>query len=203
MVGTYHNRIWESDRVSDKRFNPKHLHKLDSPEREKLLPKEEILAALNIQSTDTILDLGSGTGYFTIPLANKTNGTVYGLDVEKEMLLYLKDRFTSEDITNVELVEGKIENVPLQDQMVDKVVASMVLHEIEPLKAGLNEINRLLRKGGRCLVVEWVKKDATDGPPKNHRLDADILMKNIKENGFQNVEITYSSEEIYVVCFNK
>src|SRR5699024_540048 len=126
---------WESDYVRDKRFNPKHLHKLDTPEREKLLPKEEILDVLNIKSTDTILDLGSGTGYFTIPLASKTNGIVYGLDIEKEMLQYLKGRYTKKNITNIELVEGKIENIPLQDQIVDKILASMVLHEIEPLKA--------------------------------------------------------------------
>lgn len=189
--------------MSDKRFNPEHLHKLDSPEREKTLPKEKVLHALNITSADTILDLGSGTGYFTIPLAHKTNEMVYALDVEQEMLAYLKDRFTNAAITNIELVEGKIEEVPLENLSVDKVVASMVLHEIEPLEAGLNEIYRLLRKGGRCVVVEWVKKDATNGPPKNHRIDAVELSDNIQKAGFQNINITYSTEDIYVVCFDK
>lgn len=195
--------LLRSDDVSDKRFNPNHLHKLDSPEREKLLPKGKILHGLDVQSSDDILDLGSGTGYFTIPLAEKTEKKVYALDVANEMLNYLKDRYTDAGITNIELVEGAIEHVPLEKNCVDKVMASMVLHEIEPLEAGLNEIYRLLRKGGRALVVEWVKKEASDGPPKHHRLDADLLMDNIKEAGFHNINMTYSSEDIYVVSFDK
>lgn len=71
----------------DKRFNPEHAAKLDNPERRKALPPETILTLLDIQTGDTVLDLGAGTGYFTLP-ASKLCREVIALDVEPQMLDY-------------------------------------------------------------------------------------------------------------------
>ncbi len=69
----------------EKRFNPQHLHKLDNPERRKSLPPDKLLDLLKIRDTDTVLDLGAGTGYFTLPaswLCEKFDG----LEAEPQML---------------------------------------------------------------------------------------------------------------------
>jgi ubiquinone/menaquinone biosynthesis C-methylase UbiE len=74
------------------RFDPSKKDLLDSPERKKLLPPEKLLSLLPIQKNHDILDLGAGSGYFAIPTAQLTDGTIYALDLEPEMLAVLKAR---------------------------------------------------------------------------------------------------------------
>lgn len=124
--------------MNEKRFDPAKLERLDSPERRKALPPDELLKKLPINKQDNILDLGAGTGYFALPAARMTNGTVYALDVEPQMLAFLKERMEADGITNVELVQGEIEGIPLADHIVNHIIASFVLHEVEPLSKGLN-----------------------------------------------------------------
>lgn len=189
--------------VSERRFNPAHLKKLDDPKRRQLLPLDQTLSLLTIQGKKHVLDLGAGTGYFTIPAARATDGTVYALDIEQKMLSVLRDRVTSQGLTNVQLIEGPIEDVPMEDEVVDYVIASMVLHEVEPLSKGLQEVGRLLKKGGTCLCVEWEKVETDQGPPLNHRIHSKTMKDKLEQFGFKNICISFPSPEIYTITFEK
>lgn len=153
--------------MNEKRFDPAKLERLDNPERRKALPPDELLKKLPIEKEDNILDLGAGTGYFTLPAARMTNGTVYALDVEPQMLAFLKERVEADAVTNVELVQGEIEEIPLADHIVNHVIASFVLHEVEPLSKGLQEVYRTLQVGGHLFCLEWEQKEEEKGPPLN------------------------------------
>src|SRR5699024_12558672 len=82
--------------VSERRLNPAHLKKLDDPKRRQLLPLDQTLSLLTIQGKKHVLDLGAGTGYFTIPAARATDGTVYDLDIDTKMLSVLLDQRSEE-----------------------------------------------------------------------------------------------------------
>lgn len=56
---------------------------------------------LPVQANATVVDLGAGTGYFSIPAAHITKGTVQALDVEPKMLEVLKTRVEKQGLTNV------------------------------------------------------------------------------------------------------
>lgn len=114
--------------MTERRFKPEHMKKLDNPERRKLLPPHKLLELLEIQDNDILIDLGAGTGYFTIPAASLTRNKVYALDVEPQMLQYLGKRVEEQKLDNVELIEGAIEHIPLTGQIADHVIASFVLH---------------------------------------------------------------------------
>lgn len=187
--------------MSDRRFNPKGMAKLDSPERTKLLPPKEILSALNIEKGDTIADLGAGTGYFTIPASRQTESTVFAVDIEPQMLNVLEERLTAQHISNAELIKGPIESIPMDDQSVDKVIASMVLHEVEPLTKGLQEIKRILKPGGLCICVEWEKEQAEQGPPLHHRIHSSDMKQVVEQEGFQVINVFSPSESVYVMTF--
>ncbi|WJH32787.1 hypothetical protein N6H14_21250 [Paenibacillus sp. CC-CFT747] len=58
------------------RFNPDNKDALESAVRKKLMPPDKLLGLLPIQKNHQILDLGAGTGYFSIPAAHMTNGLV-------------------------------------------------------------------------------------------------------------------------------
>ncbi|WP_223200047.1 class I SAM-dependent methyltransferase [Paenibacillus sp. 37] len=186
----------------EKRFNPEKLARLDSLERKKALPPETILALLDIKKSDTILDLGAGTGYFTLPASTLCH-QVYALDVSPLMLQHLQEKIAEQETTNVELLEGKIEQIPVESQAADHIIASFVIHEVEPLQDGLKEIQRVLKAGGKVLCIEWEKKQMEQGPPLEHRLHSSELSQSFEEHGFTIEQISFPNEQHYVIIARK
>ncbi|WP_252315939.1 class I SAM-dependent methyltransferase [Sinobaca sp. H24] len=83
-----------------------HHHKgkvsyLDSQERRDELPPEEVFGMIPLKSSDDVLDFGAGTGYFSIPAAKKTAGTVYALDTDDSMLEIIRSKTVKEGLTNI------------------------------------------------------------------------------------------------------
>lgn len=189
--------------MSKRRFNPDSMSKLDNPERYKLIPIKEILANLNVTRKDKILDLGAGTGYFTFPIAEKTNETVFALDIEQRMLDVLNERKDDFNTSNVEVIKGLIENIPMESNKVHRAIASMVLHEVEPLSKGLQEIKRVLKDEGQGILVEWEKEETENGPPLHHRIHSQDMKKAVEQEGFTVTDISFPSEAIYTITFKK
>ncbi|GIP35052.1 class I SAM-dependent methyltransferase [Paenibacillus sp. J2TS4] len=189
--------------MHERRFNPANLERLDNPERRKTLPPEQILRLLPVQPEDTILDAGAGSGYFTIPAARMTEGVVYALDVEPQMLEVLKSRVEEQGLTNVERKEGPLEAIPFADGCVDHVIASMVLHEAEPFTQGAAEISRVLKPGGHLLCLEWEHKVTESGPPPSHRIPSEQMEEALKEAGLEVVHRENPSDAIYLLVARK
>jgi ubiquinone/menaquinone biosynthesis C-methylase UbiE len=188
--------------MSERRFNPANRAKLDNPERRRALPPEQLLQMLNIKANEDILDLGAGTGYFTIPAAQITNGSVYALDVSPQMLEVIRDQANEQNLRNIKLVEGVIEHIPLEDNAVDHVIASFVLHEVE-LSISLGEIRRVLREGGLCFCLEWEMKEEDKGPPLDHRIHSDELKKAFVQHGFTVEKQTSPTDSHYILIIRK
>lgn len=189
--------------MSDRRFDPSKLAKLDNPERRKALPPEKLLTMLDIKEKDDILDLGAGTGYFTIPAARMTKGTIYALDVEPQMLSVLKERVSEQGLNHIQYVQGEIENIPLGDAIANHIIASFVLHEVEPLSKGLQEIYRTLKDNGTCFCLEWEKKEMEQGPPMHHRIHSSDLEEAVKEEGFRVIGKSFPTDAHYILIFQK
>jgi ubiquinone/menaquinone biosynthesis C-methylase UbiE len=117
-----------------------------------------------IEREHTVLDIGSGTGYFTIPVSQMTKERVIALDIEPQMIANLKERMEKEGIQNIELLQGVIEELPLSNESVNHVIASFVLHEVTPLSKGLQEIYRVMIAGGYFICLEWEMKEEEKGP---------------------------------------
>jgi ubiquinone/menaquinone biosynthesis C-methylase UbiE len=189
--------------MSERRFDPANMSKLDNPERRKALPPDQILSLLEIDMDHSVLDLGAGTGYFSLPAAGLTAGTVYALDVEPQMLELLKQRAQDGRVNNIKLLQGAIEEIPMENDKADRVIASLVLHEVEPLSKGLQEIRRVLKPAGRCLCLEWEKKPMEQGPPLEHRIHSDEMKKSFEENGFTILTVTFPTESHYIIVAQK
>lgn len=166
------------------RFRPEHVEKLDNPERRRLLPPLQILAGLQIGESHVVADIGCGIGYFTIPAAKQTQENVYAVDIEQKMLEYLGNRIQPEGIKNITAMQGSAESLPLPSCSVDRMIYSLILHEVDDLKATLREMKRILRKDGRVLMIEWEKKETQSGPPVEHRIAATDLLDKLEEAGF-------------------
>ncbi|MCZ7355654.1 MAG: class I SAM-dependent methyltransferase [Candidatus Methanoperedens sp.] len=182
------------------KFNPQNAGILDSPDRIRILNPESILDRL---TRDMILvDLGCGTGYFSIPASMKVK-KVFALDVQQEMLDSLGDKIKKENITNIETILSGESSIPLPDNSAHVLLMVNVFHELEDREAILREGRRILFSGGKLMIIDWKKMQMDFGPPVEERLTPDEIISICKDNGFELKEESDAGPYNYLLVFEK
>ncbi len=166
------------------KFDPANKAKLDSPERRKYLDPDAIVEMLGVKGGMSVADIGSGSGFFTIPLAGLCGGgaTVYALDISQEMLDALRSRAKGMD--NIRYVLTKEDSIPLDDGAVDLAIMVNVLHELDG-DGTLREVRRILKPGGKLAIADWAKRPMMGGPPLAHRVSEDDAVEKVAAAGFE------------------
>jgi ubiquinone/menaquinone biosynthesis C-methylase UbiE len=150
------------------KFNIKNIEKLDNPQRRKSMPPEETLEKFKIGDSGTFLDVGCGLGYFTIPAAKiLKNGKAVGIDIMPEILEVARER--AEGINNIELKKSGEYDFPIENESIDYLFISNVIHEIDDKVTYFNEIKRVLKKSGYLCIIDWEKREMDMGPPVTER----------------------------------
>ncbi|GAB6927299.1 class I SAM-dependent methyltransferase [Paenibacillus sp. JCM 10914] len=181
------------------RFDRTLIDRLESPERKRELPADELLKKLGVHGDVDVLDIGAGTGYFSIPASGMTAGTVFAVDTEPVMLQLMRDRAAAQGTKNMEVREGIIEQLPLADASVDRVIASLILHITERLEDSVKELARVLRPGGRCLCLEWQEDPNEQRDPKPSRVKPEHMQAVLEQAGFQVNGIEFVSDRHYLI----
>jgi len=121
------------------------------------------------------VDFGCGSGSWALPLAKSLDlGTVYGLDILEEPLSVLKGRARAEGLENIKTILADIEKGSgLDNEIADLVLITDLLFETDNDKAIFEEAKRILKRGGKILVVDW-KKDVALGPKNGWVLPSEI-----------------------------
>ena len=120
--------------------------------------KRELIDIMNIQITDNIIDVGSGTGDLVNLIIKKDlKNDVYSVDLNKEMLKYGKMRFKSKKI---KFVNANAENLPFNDNYFDKYIISFCLRNVTDIKKALEEALRVLKPGGTFYCLEFSKPES-------------------------------------------
>lgn len=173
---------------------------LDDPQRNGGLTAEALLDQLHIKKSDQILDFGAGTGYFTLPLAQRIDDTVYALDTDPSMLALIREKAQAAAIENIELVSSELTNTALAEDSLDIILASLVMHEITSLGPVLDNMHSLLNTGGRLIAIELEPKT---GGPKAPRLTSSDLEQQLSAAGFEVVEKFFPAPSLYVLVAKK
>ncbi|PPA69394.1 class I SAM-dependent methyltransferase [Jeotgalibacillus proteolyticus] len=173
---------------------------LESPERKKEFSPEQLLDLIRLRESDNVLDFGAGTGYFTIPAAKRVKGNVYAMDIDASMLGIIIEKSRKEQLENIVPVEGSIEALPVSESSIDVVIASLVLHEIQPLAPLLQQLKKVLKKDGYLICLELEPKGSSGKAP---RITSEGMKLAMKEAGFHVKEIIFPSEALYLLVTQK
>lgn len=192
------NHIHHYNQLDQKFLNK--ISFLDSKQRESLIPPEVLISQMPIQKNDTLLDVGAGTGFFTIPMAECTSSKVYALDPDRRMLSVIEEKAKEKGLTNIEIIQDYLENLSIQNDSIDFVMASLILHEVSSLTKSLSNLFEVLKTGGHLLCLEYEKDDLIiEGPPMSIRIGSDELEKVLTSIGFEIVKNTKINDAIYTV----
>jgi protein-L-isoaspartate O-methyltransferase len=134
---------------------------LERPERTQEERPDLVLAALDLKPGMRVADIGAGSGYYSSRMAERvgSEGTVYAVDVQPEMLDILRLQMKLERVTNVTPVLGSETDPRLPAGALDLAIMVDVYHEFEYPYEMLAAIVKALKPGGRVVFVEFRGND--------------------------------------------
>ncbi len=118
-------------------------------------------ALLKMLPPIVVADLGSGEGLLSELLAHRCR-MVYAIDNSEKIVKYGKQKTREKGISNLKFILGDIEAVPLEDGSVDVALMSQSLHHANNPETALGEVNRILRPGGRVLILDLLQHEFMD-----------------------------------------
>ncbi len=184
------------------KFDPKHMQKLDNPERRKILPPIETLKKLGFKPNDVLADIGAGIGYFTIPSLQITDSKVetYAIDTSKEMLDHLKQReLELTGKSHIQTVLTDEYDIKLTQSVITFALMVNVLHEIDDKKRFIIEVKKIMAIHGKLAILDWQKVETPSGPPLFHRISMEETKSLLQEVGFIVVSDMKFGDEFYGV----
>lgn len=130
---------------------------------------EKNIEELDLHEGQSVADFGAGSGAYTLAAAAvlKGAGRVYAVDVQKDLLGRLEKICQEKHFGNVSFVWGNIEalgGTKLREQSVDVVIVSNVLFQTPDKKTVIEEAKRVLKYGGRLLLIDWSGSFNNMGP---------------------------------------
>jgi ubiquinone/menaquinone biosynthesis C-methylase UbiE len=120
------------------------------------ITRDRLREALEPQAGEAILEIGPGTGYYTLDMAGwvEPGGRVEIYDLQQEFLDHVMRSAAERGVANVTPTQGDAQALPYEDDSFDAAVLTAVLGEIPDQDAALREVARVLRPGGRLVVGE-------------------------------------------------
>ncbi len=133
---------------------------LERNEREQEEAPSKAIAAIDLAPNAVLADIGAGSGYYSFRLSEKVpQGKIVAVDIQPEMLDFLRKKSAELGITNVEPHLGTIEDVKLPAASLDAALMVDSYHEFSHPREMLASLHHALRPGGRIFLLEFRGED--------------------------------------------
>lgn len=141
---------------------------------------------ISLPENGVVADIGAGTGYYSFKLSAKVpQGKVYAVEIQDEMIRYLKNKKALLKDTIVEIVKGTTLSPNLPDNSIDLAIMVDVYHELEFPAEMLQAIRKALKPGGKILLIEYRGEDPAVPIKPLHKTTVAQVSTEMIANGFQ------------------
>ena len=158
---------------------------LERPSRELQEHPQLIVSLLDLHPEDVVADIGAGTGYMSARLAKQVSqGKVLAIDVQPEMLELLQLRIKEDNLTNIEPVQGAMDDPHLPTESVDLALMVDAYHEFEFPFEMMTHLREALKPGGRVVLAEYKAENPLVLIKRLHKMSETQVKREMKAVGF-------------------
>ena len=182
---------------------------MPEPGGTQFLKPQDVIAKAQIIEGMKVADLGCGNlGYFIIPIAKMVGkeGKAYAVDILKSVLDAVRSRAKLEMITNLETVWANLEKIgstKIPEASLDLALLINVLFQNKKHKEVLKEAIRLIRKGGRLIIIDWKKSGIPFGPSVAMRIGPEDIKPLADDLNLKLIEESDLGDYFWSLIFEK
>ena len=174
----------------------KYIAFLERPDRAIWQKPVQVVRALGLKGTETVVDVGAGSGYFTFRFAQALpQGMVIAVDTEAEMIRHIHHRVMSDGIKNIQAVLAK-PNDPEINHDADWVFICDVLHHVPDRSVWLGRVAAEMKPGARLALIEFKEGKLPQGPPESAKIPRAQLITLATRAG-----LTFDGEKIKILPY--
>ena len=156
-------------------------------ERDAWMKPDEVVKTLELKYGDVVADIGAGSGYFSRRFADAvgTNGKVYAVDIDAEVLGYLKDRAAKENLRNLVTVVSKEDDPMLPAGAVNLAFFCDATHHISGRVAFYGKVAAGLKPRGRMVIIDFPPGSPRTGHAANELIPQAQAISEAEQAGFR------------------
>ncbi len=186
-------------------WSRQYIRMLERDSRDAMQKPAEIMAALAVKPGERVADVGAGSGYFTLRLAEAVGdaGRVWALDIRQEMLDHIAGRLREAELANVELKLVPPDDPQLPAGGVDTILMVDTIHYVQDRASYARKLAAALAPGGRVVVIDF-RYDPTAkrefAPPIEQQVPQETLDREMAAAGLAVVaSYDFLPEQYFVV----
>lgn len=123
--------------------------------------RKKVVKSVKKANPKKVLDIATGTGDLAIQIAKSTQAQITGFDLSAGMLEVGRKKVTKEKLDDrIEMIQGDAENMPFENNSFDVITVAFGVRNFENLKKGLDEIYRVLKPGGKFIILEFSQPES-------------------------------------------
>lgn len=155
----------------------------------KFIDPHKVVGYMGLKSGQVVADLGAGSGFYAVAAGKivGNTGIVYAIDVQEAKLIATHSAAAQNGLNNIQVFKADLDKpfLDIAETSCDAVIIASILHEVSSREALLKNAYRLLKSGGRLLIVEWKLDPAPFGPSMQQRIDPEKLTQELAQLGLR------------------
>jgi precorrin-6B methylase 2 len=159
---------------------------LERPQRQSEENTDLAIKKMNLGPASVVADIGAGSGYYSFRIASQLpQGKVYAVEVQSEMINYLRQRKEQTHTQNIIVVKADSMNVNLPAHSIDLAIMVDVYHELAWPREIINSLSNSLKPSGKILLIEYRGEDPAVPIKALHKTTVSELSREFNANGFK------------------